>query len=427
MTLDQLASCGWGEVPLPLMLGDVQEELCLEQLLRHLPGRRIAARASWQGRRVFVKLFFGKAEEAEREQRQLVFLRKHGLPVPELLEYSELPVGQLLITEWLEAKSVQQQPLEDILPGIIELVRQLVELGLQQEDLHLDNFLFCEGKPWLIDTGAIRAICMSQSADKAMLDSLVMLCGQLPLHQTAKGLELIAQAMPNLSGAKFAQRVRNFQHKRIRRMMKKWQRASSAIALKRLPKAVLLKDRSLPEASAQRLLAAIENPKSLPIIKQGSKITLYRFEGWIIKHYFHTSLKTRLKRLFFGGRADISWKQGWTLEQLGIPTPRPVMLLRFFDSQEVIVFPRLEGQSLGQLLEEGATDQHPAAQRASYWLDLMHAQGLWHGDTKAFNCLLDKAGDAWWIDLDAAGHSRFDVISRFFIRRDEKRWRQNLE
>jgi tRNA A-37 threonylcarbamoyl transferase component Bud32 len=117
---------------------------------------------------------------------------------------------------------------------------------------------------------------------------------------------------------------------------------------------------------------------------------------------------------------------GWTLDYLGIPTPKPVLLLRYFDSQELIVFPLIQGKPLGSLLEQTGMAEQPGATRAKYWLDLMHQQGIWHGDTKAFNCLLDEKGEVWWIDLDAAGQSRFQTISRFFTGRDTRRWRQNF-
>jgi RIO-like serine/threonine protein kinase len=135
-----------------------------------------------------------------------------------------------------------------------------------------------------------------------------------------------------------------------------------------------------------------------------------------------------LKQAFFKGRADISWVMGWTLDLLGLPTPKPVALFRGPDGREALVYPYVESTPLSQLMETQPHNAKEAAARAKLWLDALHREGVWHGDTKAQNALIDSGDEIWWIDLDAAGYScwrgRAHRKARRDINRFEKNWQQ---
>lgn len=427
ISLEQLTHLGWDELPLPFKLNTPEGELVFDKVLRHLPGKRIAGRARWQGITVFAKLFLNSTRHGKQEKTRLDILQINKVATPKPLALWELNDSSLLITDWHASLPIADEPLEKVLPLVVDKVLQLADLGLYQKDLHLDNFLWDGSQLLVIDAGEITDFPLTKK-DSALLDSLAMLCAQLPAAQIEPGKKIIEHELKHrqIDTKPLAHRLLAIQQKRIQRMMKKWQRECTAIQVEKLPEGELYSDRLLNSAIKAELLSTLNNLGNLPIIKQGSKVTLYQLnEQWVIKHYFHTSVKTRLKRRLFAGRADISWVMGWTLEQLGIPTPKPVLYLRHKDSQETIVFPLIKGQPLGELIEQNREQASTLKDKAEFWLNAMHQQNIWHGDTKAYNAMIDEQQQVWWIDLDAAGYSAIKNKAQPHIKRDQARWNKN--
>jgi RIO-like serine/threonine protein kinase len=118
---------------------------------------------------------------------------------------------------------------------------------------------------------------------------------------------------------------------------------------------------------------------------------------------------------------------GWTLDLLGLPTPKPVALFRGPDGRETLVYPYVESTPLSQLMETQPHNAKEAAARAKLWLDALHREGVWHGDTKAQNVLIDVSEKAWWIDLDAAGYSRWRGRAQRMAERDNNRFEKNWQ
>ena len=91
-------------LPFSLALGD-GETLCIETLLRILPGKRVVGCGVWRGRRVLAKLFVaeGSARHWQRERDGLAALAAARVPTPVVLLATALPDGgHLLLTAWLD-------------------------------------------------------------------------------------------------------------------------------------------------------------------------------------------------------------------------------------------------------------------------------------------------------------------------------------
>ena len=89
-----------------------------------------------------------------------------------------------------------------------------------------------------------------------------------------------------------------------------------------------------------------------------------------------------------------------------------------------MIYPRLAGPRLSELMEQEPDYARALTPKVLRWLRLMGKAGCWHGDTKAQNVLIvDEV--PWFIDLDAAGSSRFSGVSTFKNRRDRKRFYAN--
>ncbi|MFP1677704.1 hypothetical protein ACLD02_03345 [Alloalcanivorax sp. C16-2] len=383
-----------------------------EAILRHLPGRRLAVRAQWRGETVFAKLFFaGHQDEARREVARHRELIEAGLAVPALLYEGFDSHGAVLVTDWVAGQSGQAALRGEqgvaLGEGLLDSLFSLYQAGLRQLDLHLDNFLYDGERFLVIDAGEMAPLPGGLRAEPAILDNLALFCAQLPLDLRDALMEKVVERLrrTGISPAPLAAMVRRRSNRRLSSAMRKWRRESSAIGVWSENDEDWLYRRALADDERDALADALREPASLPSIKQGSRISVYGDDRWIIKHYRETGWKARLRRRLFRGRGDVSWVMGWTWALLGVPTPRPVMLRRCPDGQAVIAFPRLPGEPLSRLMEEQRERALRVAPTVLSWLDRLHRTGFWHGDTKAQNMLVDDADNPSFIDLDGAGFS----------------------
>lgn len=419
----ELTTLGWNRST--GFVVDVEgQPLQVEALLRHLPGRRMAVRARWRGETVFAKLFLaGQNDHARRELKRHHALVAAGIATPRL-RFSHLgEQGAVLIQEWISGQPGQNVLREE--PGfakfdsLLDCLFQLYQAGLRQLDLHLDNFLFAGQRVVVIDAGAVVPLPGGWRYQSAVIDNLALLCAQTPLdlrsalqHQVAERLR-----QEGLNDQRLAIITRRRSHRRLRSAMKKWRRESSAIGVCREEDQQWLYQRSLSDQDHQNLKRWLSDPQQLPLIKQGSRVSVYGNRTWVIKHYRDTGWRTRLRQRLFKSRADVSWVIGWTWDLLGVPTPRPAMLRRCLDGSAVIAFPHVEGRPLSDLMEQNRTRAERVAPAVRTWLERLNRAGFWHGDTKAQNILVDNADRPIFIDLDGAG---------FTARKSARKLRQDL-
>ncbi|MEO1901600.1 MAG: phosphotransferase [Alcanivorax sp.] len=410
------------------------DPLSAEVLLRHLPGRRLAVRARWRGDTVFAKLFFaGHQDEARREVARHRELIAAGLAVPALRHESQDAHGAILITDWVAGQSGQaalrgERGLalgEDLLDSLFSLYRA----GLRQLDLHLDNFLFDGERFLVIDAGEMAPLPGGLRHEPAILDNLALFCAQTPLDLRDALVDKVIERLrrEGLRDRGLAAMIRRRSNRRLRSAMKKWRRESSAIGVWAEHGEQWLYRRALPADQREALAAALRDPGSLPLIKEGSRVSVYGDDAWVIKHYREGGAKARLRARLFRTRADISWVMGWTWALLGVPTPRPVMLRRRPDGGAVIAFPRVEGAALSTLMESDRERARRVAPSVERWLARLGDTGFWHGDAKAQNILVDADDRPVFIDLDGAGFSALPARRRRQAARDQARFQRNWE
>lgn len=436
LTWPQLAALDWARSG-GFTLDVDGEPLRAEAVLRHLPGRRIAVRARWRGATVFAKLFFaGHADEAARELARHGALVEAGVPTPALIFETvgnQGPErGALMIQEWVDGQSGQATLRGErglaLAGDLLDSLFLLYRAGLRQLDLHLDNFLFDGERFLVIDAGEVVALPGGLRYEPAILDNLALFCAQAPLDLRDRLQEQVAVRLrqEGLRSEPLAAMVRRRSDRRLRSAMKKWRRESSAIGVWHEHQEQWLYRRSLNREDFEALAAWLRDPASLALIKEGSRVSVYGNDQWIVKHYRESGPKTRLRRALFKTRADISWVMGWTWALLGVPTPRPAMLRRRADGEAVIAFPRLAGTlALSTLMEEQRERARRVAPHVELWLKRLGETGFWHGDAKAQNILVDDQDRVHFIDLDGAG---FSGVGRRRARRqarDLKRFKRN--
>lgn len=433
LTWKGLAALGWDwSGPFTFELDG--ERLHADLILRHLPGRRMAVRARWRGETVFAKLFFaGHGEEARRESACQRALVDAGVPTPAIRFEASYSEGVVLISDWITGRAGQTALRDEglvLTDQLLDCLFLLYAAGQRQLDLHLDNFLYDGSRFLVIDAGAVAPLPGGLRYQPAILDNLALFCAQAPLD-LRDGLQekvMMRLHQKRIEDRGLAAMVRRRSDRRLRSAMKKWRRESSAIGVWHENDEQWLYRRALAYEDYQALAGWLREPHQLPLIKKGSRVSVYGNQQWIVKHYREGGLKARARRALFRTRADISWVMGWTWALLGVPTPRPVMLRRCIDGSSVIAFPRVEGtQALSTLMEEQRGRARRVAPSVALWLHRLHETGFWHGDAKAQNILVDNRGGIHFIDLDGAGFSRSMWRRSLNGKRDRRRFQANWE
>lgn len=428
MSAADLATLTWDNWR-PLCLPVAGEVLQLQACLRLLPGKRVACQALFRDQCVFAKVFFGARHEndAAIEKRVIEQVAASGVNQAALIGLYSGDGFSVIVQQWLpglvplsQASDVQLMP---AVTAVFEVLQTLRAAGLCQRDPHLGNFARdADGQLYFLDAGDV--VACAAGADKPFLDSLALFCAQVPAARLDEVTEAAADFFSaDISLMVLRARVQRLNRRRIRHALKKWLRSCTAIMLFRDGDNAGWLDRAHEHARAD-ILALLNNPEQLPLIKRGSRIAVYGDERWVLKCYLDTSWRARLKRRFNLSSARRSWRMGWTLEMLGLPTPRPVALLEKASAEAVLLFPAVKGERFSEVLEQDRDRAQKVAADIRRSIAAMGALGLWHGDMKAQNILLPAEGHSL-IDLDAAGWSGIASYARRRHQRDVARFELN--
>lgn len=148
------------------------EVIIAHEILRALPPKRLAARAEWNGRTVFLKIFtgIGGALAASREATATRRLIEEGFRSPALLLHAGVTrraparaTATALVYEWLSdaaplgaAVRRDRGPDAPFYAEIVGLFARLQAAGFRHTDPHLDNFVRSASELFVVDPGAIR-------------------------------------------------------------------------------------------------------------------------------------------------------------------------------------------------------------------------------------------------------------------------------
>lgn len=427
--LKRISREDWQPFTLPLGAGELEVQQCL----RLLPGKRMACQALHGDTRVFAKLCFAgdHRRTIAREADALRCLSEAGVRVPAVAGVFEQPGVTVLLLQWLpEAMPLADLPVRDWSDGLAaDFFQQLAGMfaaGLVQADLHLGNFIVTPAGVYVVDAGDIEKAARLSVAKRR--NNLALLCAQAPLadqhHLQALVLEHLGEHVD--SADKLQAAVHDTLMGRIRHANGKWLRDCTAVHVVAVGGALCCLDRTLDADSRSGVMALLDDPSRGEVVKQGSRISVYRHRSWIIKHYRQASLKTRIKQWLGIHPSQRSWRFGWTWHLLGLPTPRPVGLRLSRNGSAVIVFPYQPGERYSEILEYRRDQGDLLRPILEQDLAAMGNANLWHGDVKAQNILV-SASQAYWIDLDAAGWSKRNATALRKHRRDVQRFARNWE
>lgn len=428
----QLGQLGWtAPAPFALLLPD-GERLEFTQVLRWLPGRRLAGVAHWGGKTVFAKLFIGDsaARHGAREQQGIAALQAHSLPTPTPLAALTLPgVGFLLLSEFLPDAQTLEADLSNkaALRPAFTLLGHLHAAGLIHDDLHPGNFLCQHGDWCLIDGDGIHPAEVLKQ-----LSNLALFLSQLPICLDAHWDELIAAYGRPVDTAVLPHLVEASRKARLQRFLAKTLRNCTNFAVDRKISRFSVVMRS----KAVALGGFLSDPDTVlaqgKILKDGGTCsvaaTVFAGLETVVKRYNRKNWRHALSRAWRPSRAWHSWREAHRLAFYGFATPTPLAMIeeRYgpLRGRAFLVTEFCPGPNLLDVL---SADREPDAAEAEALINLftgLHRLRITHGDMKATN-LLWHAGQVVLIDLDATTqHRAFSKFQRAW-RRDRARFLRN--
>lgn len=424
-------------------------EVELELLLRELPGRREVWRGVLRnnGNRVLLKFFHEHSKrdrDAGREWDGARRLSSAGLPVPEPWFMADMAGGVRVVGSAFVGGGV---PLGDALAGaddgraremLVDLVRLhglQHEAGCYQRDDHLGNYLWSGDCLWILDAGTY-VFRGGELAEGLRVENMAMLEAALPLElrEVFRSVRKEHYGAP-LRGIGAAVGVATI--KRRDAYAKKTRRACTEFEHVRQSGRELLACRGMNAGLKESFL---KDPDQFFTgdgwLKKGntSSVVEVDYEGrrYVLKRYNAKSWWYRLVHFLSVPRALRSWTNGHVLALFGIPSPRPLgcLLVRKagLPSCGYLLMEKSEGITLTRIVRGGRSDLVPGAvvELGKRWGELAVIKAT-HGDMKASNFILDKAGKLQLIDLDGMQlHSRDGTFAKRRAK-DKSRFMRNWD
>jgi tRNA A-37 threonylcarbamoyl transferase component Bud32 len=438
---------------LPDRLGVAAEVSC-GPALRIIAGKRSSHLARWNGRDVFVKLFFDKRRARvhwQREKAGIEALTDRSLLTPALLYTGWLPAHRayVLITEALTdaqtlAEDWAQTPDMDrrleLLRRAATTLAQQHEAGVVQSDLHLGNFLVADGQVYSIDTSTIHARKGALSRQASLVNLGLLFAQVEPGFERQANDVLMAYALSrhwqvsDRDLRSLQAHIDEARAKRKQQFMKKIFRECSAFARRADRNTVFVYDKHYASDAFQNLY---RNPDSVfaeaegRYLKRGNTSTIVRttvdgvdvaVKRYNIKGTWH-GIRQSLRRT----RASISWQNAHLLHFYGVCTARPIGFVekRLGLTRRVSYF--ISEYVAGPSCREFFSGQHASdsegrrlAEEITHVLSTLARYKLRHGDMKATNILIHDRRPCL-VDLDAMREYKSETTFRHAHHRDVRR------
>ena len=459
VTAAELARMERDPEPFTLLLDGQEPAAALlkcSQVVRAIPGRRLVCRGEWQDEDVFIKLYLGTEKLFEKELQGLNTLHAAGIAAP-LIRYSgtaDAGAIHVILLEPVQSATTLEAAWKEALdePSRIELLEKSVcviadhhRAGLEQRDIHLDNFLLSGDRMFTLDGGGIFTSPGGELSVKDSRDNLALFFAQfypeydplvdivLPVYEKQRQCKA-----GTLSAGRMHQRIEYFRSRRQRKFLKKIFRDCSAFLCNRSMHRFMVCDRDMASPS---MLAFLADPDASlaqadsQYLKQGNTCTLWRARigphELVVKRYNIKGFRHRISRLFRLTRAAVSWQNAHRLEACGILTPKPVALVEQrlgpLRGRAWYVSEYVQGDDALILCNPpaaGLPDTQAAATSIVALLKRMAHCSISHGDMKGNNFILSKQGAAV-IDLDAMKQHEHESGFRRAQRRDMHRFMRN--
>ena len=194
----------------PLVVSINNTALELQHVLRHLSGKRLTCRATWQGQTVIAKLFYGSGHKhyALKEKLNLEALNKAGVKAAKLLHATEQADAALLLigyidkavslADWLKTEPKAAE-FKTVMSAMTRLILTCHDAGFIIKDPHLDNFLLRDDQLTLIDAGDI-AYNKSSVSTAESIQNMALFYAQLAITWDEQTYQVLHTVTADRSG-----------------------------------------------------------------------------------------------------------------------------------------------------------------------------------------------------------------------------------
>lgn len=460
----QLQQAAYGDIktPLTITLADnIHSQLNCCQIIRFLPGKRLVAFATWQGKEVVAKIFFAANKAAYHLRREISgnqILKKANLNTPSILRVANAandPNIYILIFERLYPQININDIFKDhdsltthyqVIADLIRTIANEHKLGIFSYDLHPNNFIYHNNNIYLLDTADIQ-----QSKTGAPLNQ----------HTSFKKLAiLLAQIAPYNESLveEIYQLYTEFRHWDVniinqqsilkqyklycahneRKLLRKIHRSSTHyICKKNFYHTMICKRKFYHKYLQQLLLNPDKYIEQGQILKAGNTCTVAQIKlhdlNLVIKRYNIKNFWHKIKRACQRSRAAICWQNAHRLLFYNIQTPNPIAILEnrhgIFRGKSYYIAEYIDGISAQDFLttEKQTNKLQLFANKLLATIHKLNKLLIRHGDMKANNFLLHN-NEIFLLDLDSIRKmSRCKYTLTRSWQKDLRRFWRNLE
>ncbi|MEM7100555.1 MAG: lipopolysaccharide core heptose(II) kinase RfaY [Pseudomonadota bacterium] len=374
---------------------------------RVLPGRRLSGLVQdLTGARYFAKVFYGRGARRYwlRELHGAKTLAASKVQTPTLVNQGATADGEgyvVLYQAVEETCTLDMTNVQQWQSAVAQLAR-LHEQRVVHEDPHADNFLWQDGKVWIIDADGVRP----GKNLRAQFNNLgTFLAQRAPIYdQEIEALLMIylqfrdASISGKLSATDLLGYTRRQRRLRVNRYLKKTQRTCTEFLRKKVWRREFICQRSAWSDLQRFMWFPEEYLGDGTPLKLGNSATVVRVRidqsTYIVKRYNVKSLSHRIRR-WFKRRARLSWINGHHLDFLDIATAKPVALLElkwgWFVGTCYLVMPDVGDVALPEVdVSEAAVFDQICGDVIELLKQLKAAQ-LEHGDLKATNLMYGRS------------------------------------
>jgi len=423
-----------------------------------LPGRRNTFEGIWGESPVVVKRLNPSLRawyDFRKEIRVTAALRGLGIAVPEVLYAGrkrdgswvlvmrKVGKGNTLAAEIraCEAESDKDELLRFFLGGLAYHHAQ----GVEQRDLHGENYIQHAGELWLLDAGQVRLHSHSLSVKKS-LSQLALVLSQHPELNQEQCLGLIRSYFSERGYYENSRRtalvqkyMEQHRHRNLKKFVRKCLRNNSRHLRIRDSGGTAIVDRDFaPAVVSDTLWQDIEQymEEGTPL-KEGNTSVLVRARigerDVLIKRYNHKGFFHSIRQTLKGSRAQRSWCNAHRLRSLGVSTPFPLAMLECLQMGVVhhsyILTEYVHAHPLGVFLENDSVSEERRAlvsQRVLNLFENLKRYKVNHNDLKHTNILVHQYHPLL-TDLDGMRMYRSDTMFRRRWRKDWERFLKNWE
>lgn len=358
--------------------------------------------------------------------KQETHIAKHlsalGISVPEPLAWGSariggLAAGSLFICRFLEdsASVIDRLRQSGPAPGLVQAVgrfaAELHRAGIYHPDLHLGNLLAHDtGKGWDLFLVDLHAVDLNTPLTPDLMETnLAMLRNGFVAGRARDflaGLRAYLEAAPpaSLPRSGLARRVWDraermldaFHTRRTARCLK----PSSNFAVDRQESARVFRRREFDTTALLDVLRrARETGQGTPL-KQDKRTRLtggldLSGTAVVVKEYLRGGMGDRLSSALGNGRARRAWVAGIGLEVRGFAAARPLALIEDALGGAVVLSDRSDLSELDRHISRIPAEDRgrlkPLARALGRFLGELHRAGVYHGDLKACNLLVEPA------------------------------------